>query len=358
VGFEWTFTNMELVEAARPQVYRPSAETPTTADRVFETTVQAIRQNPWTQAIESWKAEIKKLCPQCEIKNNTVTTPEGFWFRITLDGPVLEVLTEPMTLEQVNERSARLEQLIWGAAKKVGLRADKRLGGGHVHLDIESHFGGDRMLFRNFVVDLMNRPELFMGGFGLNYFNPPLSFYGEEAIKKFKKIVSKFDKDPNVSIEIFMEQMNDFFESLQHPILPTPYAKYQALNFKHFLKYGTLEIRGIRPHVSAEHAQKTVQILQSRIQVLKQKGKLLKVKVPDYSHVYYVKRVQAYRHFLHDLSPKKIMKSMQKYAKAAGLPRNFYDAFVTEELKKDLLTEPDIKKASKTKFTGSCKSFI
>jgi hypothetical protein len=309
-------------------------------------------------ASRAWLAEIKAACPNCVIKRNKVITPEGFWFKITMDQTVLEVLTEPMTFDQLAQRSEILEELIWKTGKKAYVAPHKRLGGGHLHLDIESHFGNDRMLFRNFIVDLVNRPELFMGGLGLNYFNaPPLSFYSAKENKVFKKIIAEFDKTPDMSIVGLMERMNSFYESLQHPVMPTPNSKFQAVNFKHF-EMGTLEIRAVKPQVSAEHALRLVRMFESRIEVLKKTKKLIKVKVPDHSSFYQAERIKGFRIYTHALDASQIMASVQDYARAGGLEENFYQDFVTEELKADLRIEAESKKASGIKSAGSCGSFL
>ena len=42
--------------------------------------------------------------------------------------------------------------------------------------EFDSHFHGDAQLFRNFIVDLFNRPLLFLGGLSLDLLNaPPLA---------------------------------------------------------------------------------------------------------------------------------------------------------------------------------------
>jgi hypothetical protein len=42
--------------------------------------------------------------------------------------------------------------------------------------EFDSHFHGDALLFRNFIVDLFNRPLLFLGGLSLDLLNaPPLA---------------------------------------------------------------------------------------------------------------------------------------------------------------------------------------
>jgi len=357
VGFEWTFSNFDLVKHNRrpPQTDRQAPEG-MMPQLNFTDLVTNLRDSPANKVRTDWLKEVQKQCSMCTVDKNKIYTPEGFWFELTIDNNVLEVKTEPMTEQQLTDRSFVLEQLVWKSAKKVGVTPHKRLGGGHLHLDLKSHFGHDRLLFRNFVVDLMNRPELFMGGLGLNYFNPPLAFYGPKAAKKFKKLVAKFDQNPHLSIEDFMKMMSAFYNSLEHPVLPTPYAKFQALNFEHIL-LGTLEIRALRPQVSAEHSLRLVKMFKSRIKTLKGQNAKIEIDVPDLSQSYKVVKKKGYRHYLHNLKPQKIMRSVQNYALAGGLSKHFYDDFVTEELKQDLKKIKTSGKNKKNK-ARSCKSFL
>ena len=60
-------------------------------------------------------------------------------------------------------------------------RPHPRVGGGHLHLEYASHFRGahggfDTLLMRNFIVDISNRPLLFLGGLSRDLLNaPPLA---------------------------------------------------------------------------------------------------------------------------------------------------------------------------------------
>jgi len=363
VGFEWTFTNSDLVKNFRNTPVNP--DLPALPGRglidqidVSSNVINSLQNSSISQASNAWIEEIKKDCPSCLFEGRKVHTPDGFWFQITMDQTVLEVITEPMTHKQLLKRSEILDRLVWKAAKRVNLVPHKRLGGGHLHLDIETNFKGDRKLFRNFVVDLVNRPELFMGGFGLNYFNaPPLSFYGSKALKSFSKIISNFDKKENISVSDLMVSINEFYETLSHPVTPTPDAKFQALNFKHF-DFGTLEIRGVRPQINVEHAERLVKIFQARIKVLKKQKTLIKVRVPDLSKSYRTTRENGYRFYSHNLTAKQILKSVEAYALDAGLEHDFYNNFVTEELIENLKLEAKTKKASRYKSAGSCGAFL
>jgi len=360
VGFEWTFTNSDIVRNFKNMP--TSTDMPPIPGRAMHdymnTTVQAMQSSPISKASQTWLEEIKMACPDCTVKANTVYTPDGFWFKITKDQTVLEVITEPMTGDQLIQRSEILEDLVWRTAKKAYVVPHKRLGGGHLHLDIPTNFNNDRELFRNFIVDLINRPELFMGGLGLNYFNaPPLSFYSPNKLVGFKKIISDFDKDPTVTIKELMERINTFYKTLPHPLIPTPSDKFQALNFKH-LDIGTIEIRGLRPQISAEHAVKLVKLFQSRIAVLSAQPKLLKLRIPDYSLAYQAKRNNGYRVYTHDLAPSYIMAAVKNYAAAGDLEPELYSDFITEELKNDLKIEIKNKKASGSKSAGFCSSFL
>lgn len=353
VGFEWTFTNSDLAESLSPEIH--NLEIPPISS--LESDINRPSQNSMDRVVETWLREIKAECPKCTIEGARVHTPEGFWFEITEDMKVLEVITKPMTYSQLQMRYEILNRLVWKSAKKAGVAPHKSLGGGHLHLDIESHFGNDKLLFRNFVVDLANRPQLFMGGFGINYFNPPLSLYEPNELGGFKKIIADFDTDPRQDTADLIAKINDFYKTVSNPMMRIQSEKFQALNFAH-LSIGTVEIRAVRPQISLEHALRLVKMFQSRIGVLRKEASPLKLLIPDHSKAYGLKYKNGDRLYTHDFDASEILLSIQNYAADGGLNPDFYNDFVTEELKDNLIVKSQSKKASRSKSAGFCSSFL
>ncbi len=289
-------------------------------------------------ATESWKAAIRKRCPECRIDSNgKVEVNDAFWFKIGSDPWVLEATAQPMTLEGLERNRAPIQNAVWDAASDAGLMPHWRIGNGHLHLDIASHFGEDAVLFRNFVADLANRPELFMGALSMDFLNaPPLAVLMSEQRRAFARLLERFDRG-GMSIQQFKTAMNElvydgtFNKRYLHP--KSYPAKYQALNLRHD---HTVEVRGLKPQASMDEHLKIVRLFESRIESLKKEKGPIPYVPKDYSQAVQERSVRAMEFYSTSLDPQKVRDEFRRFVEAAGLNWSDYEPLMTEELKLQL----------------------
>lgn len=121
---------------------------------------------------------------------------DGFWFQIATDPGVVELQLAPMTLDQAKRWKKHLQQDIFELSKKVGLsHARSHDLGGHLHIGADSVFAKEPVLFRNFMVDYMNRPELAQGYFGRDSANAPhiIELRKRDRLE-LQKVIDEFDQ--------------------------------------------------------------------------------------------------------------------------------------------------------------------
>jgi hypothetical protein len=125
-------------------------------------------------------------------KDHVITFDDGFWIRLAVDGPVVEVQTRASTLGFFERNRERLEG-IFAAAANSGLKPGA--GGGHLHMGLQSAFESKPTLFRNYVVDVFNHPELGRGIFGSSTsFNVELpGLQGDGVQESFQAVLADFD---------------------------------------------------------------------------------------------------------------------------------------------------------------------
>ena len=300
-GPEWTFTNRGLIEEV-----------------TNEETI-----------IEEWINHIKKICPECRIKGSRVyfTTDKHTdkWFEINSDPLVLEIQASPLTEKQFKKHKKKLQKLVWDAGELAGVKPHNRLVGGHIHLDIKTHFSGNDLLQRNFIVDLFNHPELFMGAFSLDYLNaPPLATLGRKAIEKVRKALEEFDQR-KINMKRLKGRISGVYDGSTHSIRNG--SKYQAVNIDHS---DTIEIRGFRPQESAQHYLDMITLLEKRIQFLKNIKRPITLNVPNYVNQYTFKttdtnELHRYRTYV---PTQKITRVYKEFIKKTGLNWEKYIPYI------------------------------
>ncbi|MGZ3771730.1 MAG: hypothetical protein ACXVCP_18390 [Bdellovibrio sp.] len=325
-GPEWTFTNEKLIELGRQREQNRNSQGALQHD------------NYQKELLNKWINVIKDKCNQCIFKEkNTsfeVQFAPGLHFTIAKDPWILEVTGSPMTLSELTKNQDLLQHLIWDTAAEVNLKPHSRIGGGHIHLEISSFFNNDRLLFRNFIVDLANHPELFLGGIGFDLLNaPPIAILNDRQRRKFAELVNKFDQG-QMSIPDFIDEIErDVYNHTFYPQYPHQRAypqKYQAVNLSHSF---TIEIRGIRPEISANHYIKLITLFQNRIDYLK------KIQTPIlYNNKNYSSQVNTTTERSLELHttviPSEIIEKVTRdYVEGSNLKWPDYEELMTEDLK-------------------------
>lgn len=282
-GPEWTFTGPGIMESA------------------------SINTTAW-QMLHRFSKQIMGKCSSCQI---STTFPEidirinnDVAISLTLDNRVIEINSTPMTTAKMELHKDLLQELVWNSAKEIGLSPHVRLGGGHLHIQkpyqpalnpimsvqrpyswIHRLFTGapefeystmkespDILLMRNFIVDLWNRPALFLGALGFNLRSAkPLSVYSPTTLELIQRKVLEFDRG-----EIGIESLIRYHNAI---LSPSGDSRNLAINLEHAR---TIEVRGLRPQQSFLDYLKLCQLFESRIRALslQQPLSLLKLDIP------------------------------------------------------------------------------
>ena len=320
VGPEWTFSNPQIINADRAGVYESQASEDLT-----------------DHTIARWLALIQQQCPKCVIHDRQVHLG-GYWFQFDVDPMVIEITAMPTTTSDLREprRHAQLQQLIWNTGHQIGLAPQERIGGGHLHLDIDTHFHGDAFLFRNFIVDLANRPELFLGGLGLDLLNaPPLAALGPESIDAFEKVISDFDQHPTDIATLRRRIRTEVYRHTPVMGRGAKTEKFQAVNLSHG---ETIEIRGLRPQTSLAHFIRIAELFEARIEKLEKLTHPIRFEKRDLSRSFIVREDRDIHTYEVLLDPEHVHKSTIEFILASGLNPQDYAHDITPELKTDILT--------------------
>ncbi|MFN8847552.1 MAG: hypothetical protein ACK5V3_12615 [Bdellovibrionales bacterium] len=331
-GPEWTFTNEELIKLGRIKDVGSQHKATDGHDHYQ------------SKMLKLWKTEIQRACPSCTVKLSGsffsareifVSVSENIWFKITRDPWVLEVTASPMDFNTFSKNSEFFQKLIWDTARKIGLTPHSRIGGGHIHLDIKSYFGEDRNLFRNFIVDLANHPELFLGALGFDLLNaPPMAVLSKNQMLSFEKVLSDFDNGQmslndfisRIRTEVYNQTFYDPYPHQQH----NP-DKYQAVNHSH---PETIELRGLNPQASAEIYRLMLQLFEARIEYLKKYPGLIAYNKLDYSSFVSTYSVRKMEFHISNLDQNRILNRTRSYIEETGLPWSEYSALVNNNLSK------------------------
>lgn len=329
-GPEWTFTSDELIELGRIR------------DTMSLPKVSEGHDQYQQKMLSLWAREIKLACPDCTIKKSNgvfsidqlrVQISEKVWFEISHDPWVLEVTASAMDKKSFSQHSGLFQKLIWDSAKKIGLNPHSRVGGGHIHLEIKSFFGEDRNLFRNFLVDLANHPELFLGALGFDLLNaPPVAVLFGKQKQNFEGILAEFDKGSmninklmaQINSEVYNETFYDHYPHQQH----NP-EKYQAVNLLHDK---TIELRGINPQQSAHIHFLLLQLFEARIEYLKKQTGLIPYKKKDYSSMVNSHTVRGMEFHSSSIDPIFIEQKARSYIQESGLKWSDYSDLVLKNL--------------------------
>ena len=311
-GAEFNFTNDAVSRDGGPLTVR-SAESEAARDRMMEM--------------------MKSLCAtrgDCSLDERRnhygVTTyrvsyQDGWWFEIATDPGVVEIQTAASTLDELKTHEKRIQNDIFGTAEQAGLADASRIfgqswAGGHIHIGASSSLGGDAELFRNFLVDYANHPELGTGIFSNDWMNaPPLVGLPKRNQEHFVWAIRDFDQGKIRDVRSLAKliSITVYDTTVDTHIAPT--EKYQAFNVTRIVNDGfadeerTIEIRAIHPQASADEFIHEVELFQKRLEYLRAHPKPIPVKLVD----------------PHSLSDREVAARFYAYVTDTGLPFKPYE---------------------------------
>ncbi|CAF1123138.1 unnamed protein product [Didymodactylos carnosus] len=334
-GIELTFTNDTLIELARSE---NETDYKTYSTNLLNEWIEQVRlQYPFVHIGEFEKDSYGYVKVTLTLSSCDVI------LYLHSDDWVFEVGSSPMTSLALSKNLSTIQQILFDTAVIIGLKPHDRIGGGHIHLDKQTNFGNDSILFRNFLVDLMNRPELFLGGLALDLLNaPPLAILSKEQQEIFGEIIDEFDKS-QLTIDALCEVINRrvYYKSYisstasemnsynQHQ------SKYHAINLLH---EQTIEIRGIHPQQSAQQLLCLMKLWEGRIEKLKHINKLIlfeQKNLTDQVSWTVDRNIETYQV---NIDPNIIEQCLADYIKDAGLQECYSTSdFRTSELSQRLI---------------------
>lgn len=206
-------------------------------------------------------------------------SPNGWSFFVTTDPGVAEITVSPMTAEEWEKFVPDIQDAIFVSAANMGMFPQDYLGGGHISVDI-AHFENNPLLLRNFLADLINHNELFMGALNYDVQNSASPFlYKENNLNLVKNIFKQFDtnyrrrsspRQKNRLLNRFLIELRDAFHSQDVIFFKT---NVRAIRIQNELDNsgrpkGRIEIRGIRPQKSADMFLRQIRLLKGRIEYL------------------------------------------------------------------------------------------
>lgn len=311
VGPEFTFTNDNLI--LLEQEHDPQ-----------EINFRAKLKYDWLIAIEDKiQKKYQQSCPDCQRDKftNQIKLPNGNFFEIIMDPMVLEVIVSPMTLEQYQEMRDLLQDLIFNTAAELKLKPHIRIGGGHIHLDVTSHFKNKHLLLRNFIVDSMNHPEIYMGPLNLDLLNaPPMAVLDPVIQSHFRKELKLWDNkyySDSEFVQIMREEVYKKTFVDTYPHVQRHASKYQLINFDHWPN--TLELRGFRPQKDIDHFIRNVKMIEERLKYLSKFSKPIPLRFNNYHQQVKWGSHKFIEFYSVDISYDDSVRKLKKYLEEMGL---------------------------------------
>lgn len=279
-GPEFTFTNNELLRTKGSHGWN---------DPLANTLIEMFKEQLVSQHLDL-SIELSKFPSFPD--ELLVKYKDGWWFKVTHDPKVLEVTTKPQNINEVFNNTKRIQTDIFDNFKAIGLTPDIINGGGHIHIGTYNEFRDNSLLFRNFIVDMINHSELFGGIFLFDKKNaltiPDAPLNVQKAIRE---VVESFDSTTT---------LRDLADSLNYIFNRYNIGRYSAINLDNIKSTGiyTIELRGIRPQSTAREYLLLVLLFQARIDYLKQFKTPIKYSPPNLNKMSLNQMSQRYADFV------------------------------------------------------------
>ena len=268
------------------------------------------------------------------------------------DDWVFEVGGSPLTSIQVQANLEKIQDIVFGTAGHLGLYPHSRVGCGHLHLEYSSHFHGDAKLFRNFLVDLFNRPELFLGGLSRDLLNsPPVSVLPKDRQDELVKVIDEFDNDSSATIQSLCKAINERVyirsyvnrKAAELQDFNKRQSKYHAINFLH---EETVELRGMRPQASAAHLLTLMKLFEFRLHELREltsRGELIALTLQDLTDKVSWSVERNMEYYQVKIEPEVVLDALKQYVMDSNFASETVDILITDEVKSEFAEEEDKK---------------
>lgn len=208
---------------------------------------------------------------------------DGWWFKISHDPGVIEIMTKPATLEELRAQQERMDRMLFRTARDMGLKPSLPVDGpmaGHFNFGAKSAFGNDAELFLRFFLDFANRPWLALGGLGHDILNaPPLAFLSDRAHGELRAIILEFEvekaegKTPSLQ-DIAERVLLRVYRRSFLPEVRMDGNHYQAFSIKRAMRLNRsddvpFEIRSVDAQESMKDFIMLAELIEARLRFLK-----------------------------------------------------------------------------------------
>ncbi len=262
-GAEWTFTNNQLIQEAK-------------VGGNYSVSTQAN-----TLARDQLTKRLLKKCPHCWVTaspNKYFSNEPKYrlnfnsevWVEIDIDPWVIEINAHATLDEFI--KNENYYSRVFKMAESIGLSPHKRIGGGHIHVDMESAFQNNELKARNFIVDMFNNPELALGLTGKDFLNAaPLAMLNQSQNELFAEVLNEYDAG-KLTFDQFIEAINEkVYHTSYDSFDPKPSNKYQAVNLLRAISKSTprtVELRFFRPPKTFDLYILQLKLISARIQYI------------------------------------------------------------------------------------------
>lgn len=221
-----------------------------------------------------------------------------FNFIFNRDDKVAEINSLPLSVAE-NYNLLPQFKALYKSGRYLNISPHAKIGGGHIHFGLESTFGNDAILFRNFIADSWNNESLFMGILGNKKKNGPHPLHYENSkkwVENINTVFSGFDKSSEKDIKqlAFDISMNVYIENNFDPENIGNNTYYQVISFKRILdpytphlhfptNEQTIEIRGLDPQQTYQEFYLLSKLFTSRIEYLKNKNTLVPIDITQHN---------------------------------------------------------------------------
>ena len=278
-GIEFTFSN-SWVDQASTDMWEIDSEQAEIYRELFKRRLEAscgeacrIKKFTDKNGVDAYRVEL--LDPNLN----------GWGFDITNDPGCVEIVTRPATYAQFKSMLPIIESYIFEVAKNAHLVPMHQVGGGHLNVGFQSTFYDKPLLFRNWIVDMANHPEIGDGFFESDFTNSPtIAALSKTRRDRFAQILKRFDQgkfrianDPG-----HVKEMQAFAAAIDSEVYTGRALAEGGGNepkYHHLANYTVSdndvalgskrsEIRGISTHYSASQAVDAVGLFNARLEYL------------------------------------------------------------------------------------------
>lgn len=217
-----------------------------------------------------------------ELKNDAVRfeSPNGWDATVSKDPGVVEVQMSPMSVENFEKYKDDIQDAIFASAANTDQWPLLWQGGGHINLSVEA-FRFEPLLLRNFIVDLYNHNELFMGVLGYDTHSALSWNMHPQKRERFQQVLDEFDRGNfEFGFGGFTQAVNNV---LNKPGLKPEFlwesvrlTKEYAVNFEEIVN-GRLELRAVRPQASMDVWVRQIRLIRNRLLYLQKLGRPLAI---------------------------------------------------------------------------------